>query len=330
MIQGVPSVLSARGAGTETIAGLGIFLIVAGAIVFTVVSVLVMWAALRRRGTLVEHAPINAGGGIRWIQIGGLIVPVIILTVVFVATLQALGKFPIHSTGASSASVLPAMGPDSAEIQVTAQQWWWDVRYRVSGSSQSFTTANEIHVPVGETVRISVGSADVIHSFWIPQLHPKIDAIPGRTNTLVIQATAEGRYRGECAEYCGAQHAHMAFVVVAERAEKYRAWLSRMGQPAGAPADSSAALGQRLFMHQSCSFCHTVRGTEARGTVAPDLTHLASRETIAAGLLPNNRGNLQGWVVNAPSLKPGTIMPAMNRFTGRELNALVNFLESLR
>jgi cytochrome c oxidase subunit 2 len=330
MIQSAPSVLSARGTGTETIAGLGIFLIVAGAIVFTVVSVLVIWAVLRRRGTLLEHAPINAGGGIRWIQIGGLILPVIILTAVFVATLHALGKFPVHATGMSAAPAMPAGDPDAPEIQVTAQRWWWDVRYRFPGSTRAFGTANEIHVPVGETVRISVGSADVIHSFWIPQLHPKIDAIPGRTNTLLIQATAEGTYRGECAEYCGAQHAHMAFVVVAERAEKYRAWLSRMERPAGTPADSIAAQGQRLFTQRACAACHTVRGTEARGTVAPDLTHLASRETIAAGLLVNNRGNLQGWVANAPSLKPGTLMPAMNRFTGRELNALVSFLESLR
>jgi cytochrome c oxidase subunit 2 len=314
---------------------------VVGGAVFVVVTVLVVVAALRRRGTLVEHAPTNAGGGTGWLQIGGLMVPVIILTGVFVATLQALGKFPLEGPATGShqasmavrpASMAPAGIVDSVgpEIQVTAEQWWWNIRYRFPGSNQAFATANEIHVPVGRPVRFAISSNDVIHSFWIPQLHPKIDAIPGRTNIITLLAGEAGTYRGECAEYCGAQHAHMAFTVVAETRDKYEAWLRQMAQPAATPADSSAVLGQRLFMRQACSFCHTIRGTDARGIVAPDLTHLASRETIAAGLLPNNRGNLQGWVVNAPSLKPGTRMPPMNRFNGAELNALVSYLEGLR
>ena len=218
--------------------------------------------------------------------------------------------------------------PDAMTIRVTGQQWWWEVEYEDPTPSRRLQTANEIHVPVGRRVRLQVASRDVIHSFWAPNLHGKLDLIPGYSGTTYIQADSAGVYRGRCAEFCGLQHAHMDFLVVAETPERFAAWYEAQMKPAAAPADSLKQKGQQLFLSKSCALCHTVRGTEAGGKVGPDLTHLASRSTIGSVTLPNTRGHLAGWVVDPQKIKPGVKMPP-NQLAPDELVALLDYLQSL-
>ncbi len=188
-------------------------------------------------------------------------------------------------------------------------------------------TANELHVPVGRTVRLRLRTADVNHSFWVPQLTVKTDLVAGRVNTTWLRAEREGRFRGQCAEYCGTQHAHMALVVVAEPDAAFRAWTRRQAQDAPAPRDALEARGLRVLETASCASCHTVRGTAARGTVGPDLTHLATREEIGAGTLPNDPGHLAGWIADAQSAKPGNRMPPQP-LSPEDLRAVVAYLEA--
>jgi cytochrome c oxidase subunit 2 len=190
--------------------------------------------------------------------------------------------------------------------------------------------ANEIHVPAGRPVQVNVTSEDVIHSFWVPQLMGKLDMIPGKTNTTWLQADQPGAYRGECAEYCGVQHAHMAFLVVAEPPEQFAAWLEGQRQPAAEPTEPLAREGAQAFAREGCISCHEIRygASPVGGKAGPDLTHLASRRTIGAGLLANNPGNLAGWIANPQALKPGNKMPRLN-LDAESLQALVAYLESL-
>jgi cytochrome c oxidase subunit II len=214
-------------------------------------------------------------------------------------------------------------------IEVTGRQWWWDVRYHSSTPSQMVTTANEIHIPVGRPVVLRLGSGDVIHSFWVPNLHGKMDMIPGRTQELSLQADRPGVYRGQCAEYCGHQHAHMALTVVAEPENQFNAWYQAQLQPAPAPATESQMYGQKVFLSKPCVMCHRIQGTEAGGRLGPDLTHVASRQTIAAGTLHNTREHLAQWIVNSQSVKPGNRMPPIP-VTGNDLNALLDYVQSLK
>jgi cytochrome c oxidase subunit 2 len=196
-------------------------------------------------------------------------------------------------------------------------------------ASRRLTTANELHIPVGREVKIRMRSADVIHSFWAPQLHGKRDLIPGDTSYLWLKADRPGRFQGQCAEFCGHQHAHMRFEVVAHSPERFAAWYESQLRPAATPTDSLRRRGQEVFVGKSCVMCHRIRGTIAGGTVAPDLTHVASRRMIAAGTLPNTRGYLGGWIVNPQSMKPGVKMPP-NALAGADLQALLAYLESLK
>lgn len=173
-----------------------------------------------------------------------------------------------------------------------------------------------------------MSSGDVIHSIWIPELHGKIDMIPGRSNSLVIIADQPGEYRGQCAEFCGTQHAKMHFIVVAEPEDRFAAWLERQAQPANEPSNALQLQGREIFLGSGCVYCHTVAGTNANSNFGPDLTHLASRRTLAAGILENNRGNLSGWILNPQVIKPGNKMPP-HALSGAELNALLAYLESL-
>lgn len=217
---------------------------------------------------------------------------------------------------------------NSMTIQVTGKQWWWQVAY-FHGSDMIAGTANEIHVPVGTPVKLKLSSTDVIHSFWPPSLHGKMDLIPGRTNETWIRADQEGVYRGQCAEYCGAQHAHMSFEIIAEKPEKFYQWLDWQRHPAVPPADATALEGQRVFLEGPCAMCHAIRGTIAGGSAGPDLTHLAGRRTIAAATLPNLRGHLGGWIVNAQGIKPGSNMPRIN-LEPSQLEPLLDYLETLK
>ena len=214
-------------------------------------------------------------------------------------------------------------------LEVTGQQWWWDIKYEDDDPSQSFQTANEIHLPVNQPVRIHLRSTDVIHSFWVPNLHGKEDLIPGRDNEIYLWPTKIGRYRGQCAEFCGAQHANMSLYVIVEPREAFDQWRSQQLQAAATPTDDAAIHGQNFFMSSACPLCHTIRGTDAGGITGPDLTHLASRQSLAAGTLLYNRGNLAGWLTATQSIKPGNHMPKVD-MDPAQFQALVTYLDGLR
>ena len=214
-------------------------------------------------------------------------------------------------------------------IEVNGRQWWWDVRYNNPTPSQMVTTANEIHIPVGRPVHLLLGSADVIHSFWVPNLHGKMDMIPGRTVETWIQADRPGVYRGQCAEYCGHQHAHMVLTVIAESEEQFGAWYQAQLQPAVTPSSESQTNGQKVFLSRPCMMCHRIQGTDAGGRVGPDLTHVASRQTIAAGTLHNTREHLAQWIVNSQDVKPGNRMPPIP-VGGNDLDSLLDYVQSLK
>jgi cytochrome c oxidase subunit 2 len=220
-------------------------------------------------------------------------------------------------------------GKNALQIRVTGHQWWWEVQYRDSLPKNWVTTANEIHIPVGQPVVFELSSTDVIHSFWPPNLSGKRDQIPGNVNSLWFQADSAGVYRGQCAEFCGHQHAKMAFVLVAEPAAEFTGWLARQRDTALTPTDSLTRRGQEVFLSYSCAMCHAISGTPAGSRIGPDLTHLASRKTIAAGTLPNTRANLTGWIVNPQVIKPGVKMPP-SQLEGPDLLALVAYLETLK
>jgi cytochrome c oxidase subunit 2 len=218
---------------------------------------------------------------------------------------------------------------EAVRIQVVGHQWWWEMRYLDDQGSTDFVTANELHVPVGRPVIIDLKSPDVIHTFWVPNLHGKKDMIPGRPSTIELRADQVGAFRGQCAEFCGSEHALMAFFLTADTPADYENWLQRGRQPAAPVPDGRLRQGQELFAHHACASCHTVRGTAAAGTVGPDLTHLATRPTLAAGTVDNTRDHLAKWIINPYSIKPGTAMPA-TPLSAQELDALVAYLESLQ
>jgi cytochrome c oxidase subunit 2 len=217
---------------------------------------------------------------------------------------------------------------NALHIEVTANQWWWEARYDDAQASNVFTTANEIHIPVGRPVVLTLKSSDVIHSFWVPNLHGKKDLIPGRTATLHLQADKAGTYRGQCAEFCGYQHTFMAFLVIAEPPERYEAWAVRQRAPAAEPAGSRELRGKELFLTTNCVMCHTIEGTGANARKGPDLTHLALRETLAAGTLRNTPEDLRSWIRDPQAHKPGANMPASN-LAPQDIEALVAYLRGL-
>jgi cytochrome c oxidase subunit 2 len=218
---------------------------------------------------------------------------------------------------------------DAVNIELTGHQWWWEARYLDADPAREFTTANELHIPVGRPVLVTLRADDVIHTLWIPNLQGKKDMIPGRTATLALRADRAGSYRGQCAEFCGVEHALMALLVEAEPNAAYEAWAARQRSPAAAALDASALRGRDVFMRGACAGCHTVAGTAARGRKGPDLSHLASRRSIGAGMFPNNRGHLAGWIEDPQSLKPGVTMPP-NALAPGDLHALLAYLETLK
>jgi cytochrome c oxidase subunit 2 len=217
----------------------------------------------------------------------------------------------------------------AVNIEMTAHQWWWEIRYDDAQPARIFTTANELHVPVGRPVIIELKADDVIHSLWVPNLHGKKDLIPGRTSTIQFRADEPGVYRGQCAEFCGYQHANMALVVVAEPDAQFERWADAQRQSPPAPTDPLAERGKQVFLTSSCVMCHAVQGTPAGGQKGPDLTHVASRSMLAAGTIPNTVGHLAGWIIDPQRIKPGVNMP-QNSLPAEDLQALLAFLETLR
>ena len=311
------SMLNPGGPAARSISRLSWIVFVIFLVVTVVMWILIAWVAVRRRGTLQDHAPVDAEGGFSWILIGGLAVPFVVLTVVFVLNVDTLSGFPMED------------GAVKPEIRVVGHQWWWEIQYLSDDPTQQFTTANEIHIPAGKMVDIELVSHDVIHSFWVPRLHGKEDLIPGQPNIIRIRADQPGTFRGQCAEYCGEEHAHMIILVVAQTPADFAAWKEKQLAPASQPADAEGQHGEELFLSGPCALCHAIRGTGAGGTIAPDLTHLASRQGLAANMLDNNMANLEAWVTHAQSLKPGSKMPDLAEFTGADLRSLVAYLQEL-
>jgi cytochrome c oxidase subunit 2 len=310
---------SGGGAGAFTPAGeaargpftLTSLMIVLGAVVYALVGVVVL-VALRRRGA----APSARGRADthrfdrRMIIVGGILLPTPILLTLLVGNIYVLAG---QTRG----------GP--LRIEIEGRQYWWEIRY----PAQGIIDANEVHIPTGERVELVLTSADVIHSWWVPELSGKRDLIPGRENVLVVEADRPGVYRGQCAEFCGIQHGNMAMFVVAQEPAEFAGWVRSHARLAVLrPATASLRRGQDVFM-SNCAGCHTVAGTPADGRQGPDLTHFASRMTIGAGAVPNDRGNLGGWVANAQSIKPGNRMPPIP-VPADGMNDLLDYVESLR
>ena len=245
----------------------------------------------------------------------GMGVPIVALIALFaVSDLYLIGK-----------TDAPAPGATALTVTAVGHQWFWEIRYPGTAA----VTANEVHIPARTGVELVARSADVIHSFWVPELNRKIDMIPGRTNRIELYAEEPGTYRGQCSEFCGLQHANMAFEVVAEPRPEFEAWLRRQARPAVAAATAEARRGERGFMTSGCAGCHTIRGTEANGTVGPDLTHLATRSTLAADTIPNRHGYLDRWVRDPQSIKPGNKMPGLD-LPDSTFHAIVEYLAGLR
>ena len=284
-----------------------------GTVIFVVVMLLLLYAVARGRGGKADSDLSNKSRQ-SMVLTGGVAVPLVVLAIVFGYTLHTL-------TGLAD-------DRESSEltVEVVGHQFWWEVRY----PNEDVVTANEIHIPVGQPVEFKLTSADVIHSFWVPELYGKVDMMPGTTTSLTITADEPGRYRGQCAQLCGVQHANMALYVIADEPDAFGTWLDQQSQVAQEPAEGSVIeRGEEVFLSSACVYCHSVRGASAAtGDVGPDLTHLASRETLAAGTLPNTTGNLAGWIVDPQHIKPGNLMPAVN-LDSEELQALLAYLNSL-
>lgn len=307
---GTQSTLNPAGTGARQVEGLWWLLFGIAVAVCLVVTGLLLWALARRRGDRVQPR----AGGRRLVVVAGVALPAAVLTAVYgvgLAQMKALQQ--------------PA-GPAAITVDVIGHTWWWEVRYPDSG----VVTANEIHVPAGQVVHVRLQTADVLHSFWVPQLMPKTDLIAGRINETWLRAERPGSYRGQCAEYCGLQHGHMAFWVVAQSESDFRRWLAEQAEPAPGVAasisDPVVARGQAVLENGSCASCHSVRGTSANGVAGPDLTHLADRSTLAAGSLPNTAGHLSGWIADSQTTKPGNLMPPQP-LSPADLAAVVAFLE---
>ncbi|MEO1969886.1 MAG: cytochrome c oxidase subunit II [Sphingomonadaceae bacterium] len=320
-MSGVPlGYLSASGDRAAAVVPLTWYMIVVSCAVSLIILALLVAGVVRRRirdhSTQVNTVEVTRSGqGMRWIVIG-LLVSAVPLAVSLIWTMTAL------------AAVVGPPNKSALVVDITAHQWWWQIDYNGKSPSQHFTTANELHVPVGRKVLVRLHSGDVIHSFWVPRLTGKTDVIPGQTNLSWLKADRPGTYFGHCAEYCGMEHARMGFRVIAQPEAQFRAWRARQLQPAAHPASALATRGHALF-HYRCSLCHTVRGTNAASRMGPDLTHLMSRRTLAAGMLPNNRGALAGWVDNPQASKPGAHMPNQH-LTGPQLQQVVAYLETLQ
>ena len=309
--RGAQSALAPSGPHAAGIAQLSWVLFIGGALIFTLVMLLLAYALLAPRpwrGWLANRTAVI---------VGGILFPVVVLSVLLVyglALMRVLGR-----------------EPDSPlEIRVVGEQFWWRVQYERDGGSRGFETANEIRIPTARPVRFTLSTADDIHSFWVPSLASKIDMIPGQATKLVLEAERPGVYRGQCAEFCGPAHALMAFEVIAETPEAFDDWRKAQEQPADEPLTPFLQRGRDLFIQSGCGACHVVRGTPATGRLGPDLTHVGSRRTIAAGMFPNHQGTLAGWIADSQHLKPGNKMPSFPVFTGEDLRAIAAYLENLK
>jgi cytochrome c oxidase subunit II len=292
----------------------------------TVVSVIVLavlaWAVVRGRRARISNAGNRADDPAqeRWLTVfvtGSVALTAIILFALLVATVW-IGR--LNNS---------LQAPMAVSIDLQGHQWWWEVEYEDATPSRHVKTANEIHIPVGRPIAVKVTSSDVIHSFWVPNLNGKRDLIPGYTTAIWLQADQPGIYRGQCAEFCGRQHARMAFEVVAQSDADFNQWMEQQRKLADSPQSAAAQRGHDVFMAGQCVACHTIRGTGANGLIGPDLTHVAGRRTIGAGTLPNTAEHLATWIVDSQAPKPGNLMPP-NILPDADVEALVAYMQTLR
>jgi cytochrome c oxidase subunit 2 len=304
------SLLNTKGAEADRVASVWWLMFGLAAGVYVIVAGLILYAATRGRrrpdaeSRLAEH---------KFIWLGGVLVPAVILAILAVVTVSAT-------------SALRQSSPHELRIDVVGKLWWWEVRY----PGTDVVTANEIHVPQGTPIDLHLTSDNVIHSFWVPQLAGKMDTIPGQPNDLDFTAERVGRYRGQCAEFCGLQHAHMGVTVVVDSPADFGRWMARRQRVALQPVSEQASTGQVVFQREACAGCHTIRGTGARGTVGPDLTDVGARARLGADTLLNTPENMRAWIRDAQSFKPGIAMPSFRNLSESDVAALAAYLESLR
>ena len=305
--------LDPQGPVAQAMADLWWLMSALGVAVFVVVTVLLAVGLFRRPQTTEPHAGEKTPTGFgRWMIVGGVLMPTVVLLVVLGATLRAMRFVP---------NTAP---PEALVVEVVGHQWWWEVRYPDEG----ITTANELHIPVGRPIALKLTSADVIHSFWVPRLGGKIDLLPDGTNTLVLEADEPGEHHSQCAEFCGLQHANMGLTVVAEPQERFASWMADRKEPAVKPTGATARRGLELFLAFECASCHAIQGTTADATAGPDLTHIANRPTLGAGVLSNTPKNLADWVTDPHAIKNGVKMPAA-KLTEEQLDAVLAYLDGL-
>ncbi|MDB4932784.1 MAG: ctaC, partial [Myxococcaceae bacterium] len=308
--RGAASALDPAGRGAARVATLFTVMAVGAAVVWLAMVALTVWAV--RAAPRPENHRRNA----LFILGGGALVPTVVLAALLAYGLALLPE------------LVAAAPAGSLRVAVTGEQWWWRVRYPLA-DGRTIELANEVHLPLGRAVGFTLDSADVIHSFWIPSLGGKLDMFPGRATHLTLWPTRAGVYRGACAEYCGASHAHMAFTAVVERRADFDRWLARQAAPAAVPATDPARRGAVLFQSVGCGACHAVRGTPAAGTLGPDLTHVGSRRALAAEALANDAASFARWITRPESHKPGALMPAFAMLPPDDVRALAAYLEAL-
>ncbi len=319
---GSPTWLAPQSPNVGMILNLSLIEFIIALIVFIVVEGMLVYSAIRFSRNRGEAS--QTEGNTR-LEIAWTLAPAIVLLIVFFVSLPTLIKLasPPQSPAVAAAGDPPVAAAQMLRVRVIGHQWWWEFQY----PDYKIVTADEMHVPAGMVVSLDVESVDVIHSFWVPQLANKVDAIPGHTNHIWFQSGNVGTYRGQCSEFCGVQHANMLFNVVVDSPDQFQAWVQQQQAPVAA-VTGAAAEGEQTFMTGACIGCHTLDGTKAKGTLGPNLTHFASRGAFAGAVLPNTPDNLTRWLTDPQAVKPGNDMPNLH-LTKEQIAALVAYLESL-
>jgi cytochrome c oxidase subunit II len=315
---GWQSSLDPQGPQAETLAGIIHLFTIVCTVVFVLVLIALALALLRRHASRPDPLVIDAARERRMLAVIAVALTATLVTVLALTAVSYSGQKSLFTHEQASVN-----------ITLTGNQWWWEVQYDDPRPDRTFVTANEIYVPVGEPVSLKLRSNDVIHSFWVPSVAGKMDLIPGQDNQLQFKVSRTGTYRGQCAEFCGYQHAHMGLIIVAVSKQEFDAWRDAQTKPAETPSDPERKRGQDIFLSKPCFMCHAVRGTPAGGRSAPDLTHIGSRKYIAAATLPMSRGSLAAWMVDPQGIKPGAHMPTMN-LEPNEVEPLTSYLEGLK
>ena len=321
---GIQSAVNPAGPQADNLSRLWWLMFTVCSIVFVLVMIALLLALRNRtKEPVAEVTPTVAPPPEQERRRRNVVVSAVSITAVILFMFLIVSFFSGRSMSADRAH------KNGLNIEITGHQWWWEVRYQDVDASNIFVTANEIHIPVGVPVTFSLRAADVIHSFWVPNLAGKKDLIPGKLNTLWLQANKAGVYRGQCAEYCGLQHARMALWIVAEPQEQFNAWRQNQAQTSIAPASDSQKRGQQVFLNATCVMCHAINGTTAGANIGPNLTHVASRNTIAAATVANTRDHLAQWIKDSQTMKPGNKMP-QNNLSDADLQALLDYVQSLK